>query len=86
MHFQANSLKSENSVRDPQKALNNYAPVTISIVRIHLFPSELLTCRACLCCVRVVVFGGRTGGPEELAEVWQETFLNIHTAMYEAYG
>jgi hypothetical protein len=26
------------------------------------------------------------GGPEELAAVWQETFINVHTALYEAYG
>jgi hypothetical protein len=26
------------------------------------------------------------GGAEELAAVWRETLLNIHTATYEAYG
>ena len=26
------------------------------------------------------------GGAAELAAVWRETLLNIHTATYEAYG
>eukprot|EP01052_Picozoa_sp_SAG31_P014579 SAG31_NODE_911_length_11071_cov_16.862195_3_plen_272_part_00 len=26
------------------------------------------------------------GGPKELAAVWEQTLLNIHTACYEAYG
>jgi len=26
------------------------------------------------------------GGAEELAVVWEETLLNVHTATYEAYG
>lgn len=89
MHFQEKSLISENLVRAPHSSLDSYAPVDVSlrvVVQFHLFLAGLLTCRARLFCVRVSVFDGRPGGPEELAKVWTQTYLNIHTAMYEAYG